>query len=697
MTKFWKLFLLVFIFSTTISCSDDDKSKDEGGEEEDTEVTIKDIKPGMNLVGIVSDGKTPVIGAVVSDGYTTTTTDKDGIYQLKANLDSASFVFVSVPAEYEIPLDAKGIPQMYKKVTALKFGEKKIVQRNFSLVKTSKKSSFTLVALADVQIANANDLKLLEVETPKIKAYIESLGQPIYGISLGDLVWDNMPFFGHYRNEISKLGIPVFQVIGNHDHDKSVVNDDLNSALQYEKFFGPTYYSYNIGDCHFVVLDDVFYEGEQMVENKLEKKYSGKITESQLNWLKQDLSHVGKDKLIILGTHIPTKRRVSNTQVSNNVDLYKLLEGYKVRILSGHSHYNYTTTISANIEENTHGAVMGEFWTGDFCNDGSPKGFSVYQINGTEINNWYYKGTDHDKSYQMRVYAPGNAITSIYSKDVLINIFTWHTNWTVKVTEDNKPPVEVTSNIKEYDPLAHDYLGGKGDPKKPIIRPDLAEAIYTDHILRYTPKSTKWKVIKVEATDPYGNVYKETITQVVSPYVLEDNFSWITTGPNYLGGTSNGGEVRFDDSSMAPAQKSALDASGWTWNESAPRVYMHTGYVKIGTAKDFGVLISPALSDLENNEDVEVSFDASKYRTSETAKPAADFDVILKIVDGTGVFEDSSSARTSMKITGDGKNMQRCSFVIKGASAKTKFSIQNGESKSTDARMFLDNVIVSRK
>ena len=82
-------------------------------------------------------------------------------------------------------------------------------------------------------------------------------------------------------------------------------------------------------------------------------------------WMEKDMNNVHKDKLIIIGLHIATSRRNRPTShVADYKELYALLDGYNVRILSGHSHNNYTTTISETIEENTLGAVMGAYWNG---------------------------------------------------------------------------------------------------------------------------------------------------------------------------------------------------------------------------------------------------------------------------------------------------------------------------------------------
>lgn len=492
-----KLFLLIasFLMFSITACSDDSTEKPVVPPKEKVEI---DVKPDMNLIGSVYAGDTPLVNVVVSDGYTTTLTDEKGIYQMKAHRNT-KFVFVSIPEDCKIPMDAKGSPKIYEPIESVFYN--KVLRKDFELEKAPVQKNFTLLALADVQIGDKLDLDSLTLDMPKIVKYVETLPEPVYGISLGDLVWDNLPYFSEYTKHVNTLNIPVFSVIGNHDHDMTVIDDDEASAKSFEDHFGPTYYSYNIGDVHFVVLDDVYYSGGA------NKTYSGKITQEQIDWLKEDLKHVSKDKLIILGTHIATKRRNNTLQVSNNKDLYAVLDGYKVRILSGHSHNNYTTTISENIEENTLGAVMGGGWNGDLCNDGAPKGFAVYSIKGNEITNWYYKGTNHDKDYQMNLYNIGEAVTDKYKDGFILNVFSWHTTWTVNVKLDGEVVKTFAGggNMKEIDRMAYDHMEGK---YKPDRRPSTEPEQNNDHMFYYKPTNPDWKIAEIEAVTPYGVIYR---------------------------------------------------------------------------------------------------------------------------------------------------------------------------------------------
>ena len=144
MIKYIK-YLLVFLLATGfVACSEDEGAQILGGLYEKVDITPE---PGMNLVGRVTDGAGPIEGVVVSDGVTVTTTDAQGIYQMRVKRN-APFVFVSVPAEYEIPVE-NGMPKIYKKIA---MGDNDVVQRSFKLERTGKKKRFTLLALADVQI-----------------------------------------------------------------------------------------------------------------------------------------------------------------------------------------------------------------------------------------------------------------------------------------------------------------------------------------------------------------------------------------------------------------------------------------------------------------------------------------------------------------------------------------------------------------
>ena len=111
----FKYLLIVLLAGGFTACSEDEGAQILGGLYEKVDIAPE---PGMNLVGRVTDGKNPIEGAVVSDGFTVTTTDAQGVYQMRVK-KSTPFVFVSVPADCEIPVE-NGMPKIYNPLVELK-------------------------------------------------------------------------------------------------------------------------------------------------------------------------------------------------------------------------------------------------------------------------------------------------------------------------------------------------------------------------------------------------------------------------------------------------------------------------------------------------------------------------------------------------------------------------------------------------
>ncbi|MDE6323844.1 MAG: calcineurin-like phosphoesterase family protein [Paramuribaculum sp.] len=465
----------------------------------------------MNLTGRVTvDGK-PREGVVVSDGISVVTTDSSGVYQMSS--EGRQHVFISVPSDCEIPVE-EGFPKFY---TTISENGDEVGRHDFALISSPVKKRWSLMTIADPQIGVQDTADYANVVIPQICRFASTLGPNTYGISLGDLIWNSPGLYPEYKKQSSKIGIPLFSVIGNHDHNEKIHNDS-ESDRDFRNSVGPTYYSVNIGDCHLVALDDVIYSGKRNRND-----YTGGLTRQQLDWLRQDLAHVDTSKTIIVGVHIPTSRRNAPGKIQGHEELYELLRPFhRAEIFSGHTHYHFTTTIAPNITETTYGAAMGAFWY-PMCNDGSPRGFGVVTFDGSEIVDKFYTGSDTPRKYQMKLYRPEEAVLwnpenkagDPYDK-ILINIFCWHTDWTVEVSEDGRPFAPLSADAR----LVPSESGGRcWDPeirkclvkgKIPANHGGSKPADKNDHMFLYTP-CEGWSTITVRATDPYGNVYTETL------------------------------------------------------------------------------------------------------------------------------------------------------------------------------------------
>lgn len=436
----------------------------------------------------------------VSDGFSVTCTDTKGNYVLEAHYD-ARFVFFSLPSGYEIP-NEQGIARFYMPMAA----KTKQQQADFTLVKAAMDDTrHTFVVWADTQIKTDEDAhKLITISAPDAAAHIKTLqDKPVFGIGCGDLVWDNFDLFKDYKHAVAMTGIPFWQVIGNHDMDYGARTDDA-SQESFEAQFGPSYYSFNKGKVHYVILDDVFFIGAG-------HRYIGYLTETQLKWLEKDLRYVPEGSRVVVALHIPSntgdKRRNKKKEeemggvLTNRKALYELLKPYKVQIVSGHTHWNEVWE-KDNIIEHNLGTVCGAWWSGPICGDGTPNGFAVFEVDGEEIS-WYYKSTGHEKQHQVRLYKSG--ADKDQPKALIANVWNYDKRWAVEWFEDGvaKGTMEQYTG---YDPAAVELYEGNALP----VSRKWIEPIITDHLFRVIP-SEQAKEIKVRAKDRFGNVFEESI------------------------------------------------------------------------------------------------------------------------------------------------------------------------------------------
>ena len=124
----------------------------------------------------------------------------------------------------------------------------------------------------------------------------------VYGMMLGDIVHENMSLFDNYINDgLKTIGFPMFNVIGNHDNDyKSKTDEDGRHS--FEEKLGPTYYSFNIGKQHYIVLDNLIMKLN--ASNQL-KDYEQGLTDEVWQWLQNDLRYVDRNTTIMVAAHSP--------------------------------------------------------------------------------------------------------------------------------------------------------------------------------------------------------------------------------------------------------------------------------------------------------------------------------------------------------------------------------------------------------
>lgn len=144
-----------------------------------------------------------IAGVVVNDGFSFTKTDAKGAWSLVSDTTRSKFVSISVPASCVLPQKDGLAGGYYIPVRALAQAEGK---HDFVLEKRKQvEERFHYIAISDPQVRDARQMKRWRQETvPDMKEVIDSLKQSreVVAMTLGDLVWDNMPLFDEYRESV---------------------------------------------------------------------------------------------------------------------------------------------------------------------------------------------------------------------------------------------------------------------------------------------------------------------------------------------------------------------------------------------------------------------------------------------------------------------------------------------------------------
>lgn len=531
-------------------------------------------KPGKNTYGKVMDidGK-PVAGVVVSDGAMVTVTDADGLYYL-ASTRKMGYVFISVPAGYKVAVN-RSIPQFFQYFTATTSGVYE--QHNF-ILQAESNDRHRMITFTDTHLANrTKDVQQYENFKADLRSHIakaKAEGVALYAMSMGDLAWDqywydNSYSLADYYKTMSDMDIPIYNCPGNHDNDPYVA-DDFGASAAFRKNIGPTYYSFNVGKVHYIVMDDTIFHnkgGSQGVIGDVQDYEQG-FTSEQRKWLQGDLEHVPAGTTVMFATHIQYTSRESlrtdgtfkfNYQMPAQYrqELVEWLAPFKVHYVTGHTHINFTNRITENTMEHNTASICGTWWwTGYYTNnrchmsqDGSPAGYRVFEMFPDNTMMWRYQGIGRSETYQFRVYDLNNCqitralycpassnpkVSDSFFKDyvhgydearsdnkLLVNVFDYDPEWKITATENGK--TLGIARVDTYDPLhiIHFNTSRMNTNSTSMTFP----TGMTSHMFEVSATTATSSVI-ITVTDPFGREYTEAVARPRKLYDMSKASNW---------------------------------------------------------------------------------------------------------------------------------------------------------------------------
>jgi hypothetical protein len=368
-----------------------------------------------NKNGLFDAGEPGIENVCVSNGKEVVQTDASGKWELPAT--EAQSVFVVKPANYAVSLNPDNIPQHFH---LLHEGNRASI--DFPLYPAEEENKFSVLFFGDTQARGLREVNFILHDVVE-----ECMGtDAAFGVSLGDIVADDPGLFAEVSQGIGQIGIPWYNIFGNHDHDRDERRNE-NKDKTFRKFFGPPTYAFEYGQVAFIGLNNVYF-------NKA-GKYHAHLSDDQLSFVENYLSFVPEEKLVVLMMHIPLVR------IDTRDRLYEILQNRKHTFsISGHVHEQIQVFVDEEMgwkgsEPHHHlinATVCGSWWCGlndetgiphATMNDGAPNGYSIVTFDGNEYS-VCFKAARRPADYQMNIYLPDELTRNeLDTTNVRVNIF----------------------------------------------------------------------------------------------------------------------------------------------------------------------------------------------------------------------------------------------------------------------------------
>ena len=269
----------------------------------------------------------------------------------------------------------------------------------------------------------------------------------LFAIDMGDLVFNGYDVqFRRFFSQVQNLKMPIITALGNHDldpgtHEVSRGKNDTDfgsflNSVNYQKMFGPTYYSFTLGTAYFIVTD---ISTEYMANTVAQKKYF----DNELKWLESELKKSLSYKDSFVFSNVPPfkgKKALKGTQKDNpekflrnpgySDKIKNLCVKYSVDYFFGcHLHtidFDFwpkgKTDADGDVIMIITGAAGAELWkTADVRNMNQYTLISMQDINPVDIETGF-PGPTFDP---VQVKVPGQSFTYMYIEEPWVMAYTF--------------------------------------------------------------------------------------------------------------------------------------------------------------------------------------------------------------------------------------------------------------------------------
>lgn len=361
-----------------------------------------------------------VAGVKLSNGRDIVVSDGDGHYRIAVR--PGDTVFAVKPPGHAFNDRADGMPAFWQHYfpagsPELKYGGIPVLENLTMdvavLPATAAADGLEVLLVADPQVKSMADVGYYDGD---ILGTIRQDAPASFGLSLGDIVDDDLSLYPAITARTASLGLPWLHVAGNHDQDLDATTDE-DALLTFRRQYGPDTVAWEEPGVAFILLDDVIHRPDG------KPGYIGGLRDEQFAFLASYLPTLAPDTLVVLGAHIPffntsSVPGVETFRVADRHRLFKLLQRFgNLLLLSGHSHIQQHVNHGAAdgwhgprpLHEYNVGAACGAFWSGvkDAAGipdatmaDGTPNGYARLRIGqgGDYALSWHPARLPADRS-----------------------------------------------------------------------------------------------------------------------------------------------------------------------------------------------------------------------------------------------------------------------------------------------------------
>ena len=484
----------------------------------------------------VRDEDEPGIGGVkVSNGVDVVRTDARGRYAVP--LVGDGIVYVVKPRDWMTPTDANHLPHFYYIHRPLgspdhDFRYKGLAPTgslpesvDFPLYRTTEPEPdrFDVIVFADPQPYTREEISWFARDT-----VAELIGtDAAFGISLGDLVGNDLDLFEPLNEVQALVGIPWYNVQGNHDMN-FMSPDDAHADETFESVYGPSTYAFQYGPVHFVVLDDVVWKGFTGYRKRdgfpITRNYEGGLRDDQLEFLRNYVATVPTDELIVLSMHIPLEGNGIH-RVPQKDRLFEILANHLHTFsMSGHTHYqkHWFFHLPGGGEHHHFnvGTASGSWYCGapdevgiphTTMRDGTPNGYSIVTFDGTDYS-IRFKASRWSGDYQMNIHALDRVAVeeSTDSVEVLVNVFAGSEKSIVEMRIGKSTQWVPLERVERKDPF-YLWLKALEEEDRPVAWRNLPKAEVSSHLWAGELPADLAKgtyLIEIQTTDMFGQKYQ---------------------------------------------------------------------------------------------------------------------------------------------------------------------------------------------